>query len=385
MQPSRCILAFNRFYHVSRYTQPVFRSMRRPPPLHDTPKKICVLRLSALGDVTHVIPLIRRIQDQWPACEITWVCGVFEYKLLKLIEGVRFVLFDKKKGFTAYLNLRKDLRGEKFDVLLHMQVSARANLASRFIRADKRLGWDRGRSRDFHHFFINHSVAEATQQHQVDGFQSFGTALGLRETTPCWNLPITESAEKFVSRNIINNKPLFVISACSSHALRNWSAKRYAAVADYSVQAHGMLPVISGGPSAIEIETAEAIVESMNCEAINLVGKDTLEQLIGLMNKAEVVLTPDSGPSHLANAVGTAVIALHACTWSKRSGPYSSLNYCVDKFEEAAKKYKNKSASELFWGTKIEQPGVMDLITVEEVCNKLDLVMLEKNEVQPQS
>jgi len=346
-------------------------------PLEDTPKKICVLRLSALGDVTHVVPLIRQIQEHWPECEITWVCGAFEHRFLKLIQGVRFVVFDKKKGLRAYSDLRKELCDEKFNVLLHMQVSARANLASMFVKADIRLGWDKRRSRDFHRFFVNHSIASAIQQHQLDGFLSFGRTLGLPATKPRWDLPVTENAEQFINQNIKSTKPLFVISPCSSHKLRNWLAENYAAIADYAIQAHGMLPVISGGTSNTEIDMSAAIVKKMKYEAINLVGKDTLEQLIGLLNRAEVVLSPDSGPAHLANAVGTKVIGLYACSWSKRSGPYSSINYCVDKFEEAAKKHKEKPASELSWGTKIERPGVMSMISVEEVCNKLDLVMLE--------
>jgi len=349
--------------------------MSGPVTFKKPPKKLCILRLSALGDATHVIPLIRTIQKQLPECEITWVCGTFEFKLLKLIEGVRFVLFDKKRGLKAYPDLRKELRNEKFDILLHMQVSARANLASLFIRADIRLGWDKARSRDFHQCFINHSVDESPRQHQVDGFLSFGNALGLRETAPTWNFPITENAKLFLDQHIMGKKPLLVISACSSHTLRNWSAKRYAAVADYAIQAYDMLAVISGGPSDIEVKMSEEIVTNMEYEALNLVGKDTLEQLVGLLAQAKVVLTPDSGPAHIANAVGTKVIGLHACTWSKRSGPYHSLNYCVDKFDQAAKKHRGKAAEELFWGTKIELPGVMDMISVEEVCEKVDLIM----------
>ena len=344
-------------------------------PLKTPPKNICVLRLSALGDVAHTIPLIRQINDQWPGCKITWVCGKFEYNFLKLIQGVRFVLFDKKQRLKAYRNLRKDLRDERFDVLLHMQVSARANLASLCIRADIRLGWDKLRSRDLHHLFVNHRVADAQKQHQQEGFLSFGEALGVTQTSIHWDLPITENAKLFVSQNISSSKPLLVISACSSHEQRNWSAQSYAAVADYAVNTHGMLPVLTGGPADVEVKMSKDIMDCMENEALNLVGKDTLEQLIGLLEKADVVLSPDSGPAHLANAVGTKVIGLYACTWSKRSGPYHSLAYCVDKFEEAALLHKGKSANDLFWGAKIERAGVMDMITVEEVCDKLDLAM----------
>ena len=120
---------------------------------------------------------------------------------------------------------------------------------------------------------------------------------------------------------------------------------------------------------------SKAITAKMQYEVLSLVGKDTLEQLIGLLNRAQVVLSPDSGPAHLANAVGTKVIGLYACTWSKRSGPYNFLEMCIDKYDEAALSHMNKKAEELTWGKKIELPGVMDTITVKEVCTKLDEVM----------
>ena len=350
--------------------------MQNQIPLKLPPKKLCVLRLSALGDVTHVIPLIRQIQTQWPECEITWVCGAFEYKFLKLIQGVRFIVFDKKEGFKSYLNLRKTLSKDYFDVLLHLQVSARANLASLFIKANIRLGWDRARSKELHHLFINHSVPVALMQHQQNGILSFGRALGLSQSPPEWDVPITKKARAFVEENINSDKPLLVISACSSHKLRNWSAKNYAAVADHSIQTHNMMVVLSGGSSDIELEMSQGITDNMKYDALNLVGKDTLEQLIGLLDRAQVVLSPDSGPAHLANAVGTKVIGLYACTWSKRSGPYNFLPYCIDKYEEAALTHLGKKAEDLTWGKKIELPGVMDTISVKEVCDKLDEVML---------
>jgi len=168
---------------------------------------------------------------------------------------------------------------------------------------------------------------------------------------------------------------VLVISACSSHVLRNWSAEGYARVADYAVEKYGYQVVLSGGPSEVELSTAQNIESSMQHEVLNLVGKDTLEELLGLMQAASVVISPDSGPAHIANAMGVPVIGLYACTWSKRSGPYNSLNLCVDKFDEAAEQFLKKSASSLSWGSKIEKSGVMDLITVEDVCQKLDLVM----------
>ncbi len=346
------------------------------------PKKICILRLSAIGDVVHVISVVRAIQSQMPAVRITWVCGKFEYKLLKIIDGVDFVVFDKKMGFKAYFQLWKELKNEHFDVLLHMQVAARANIASLGIKANKKIGWDKARSRDLHQLFINQPIDEAKQQHQAQGFLSFARALGIKIDEPEWNIPVTEKAREFVQKHITNNKQLLIISACSSHSLRNWHVEGYAAFADYAINVFNMQVILSGGPSELEINMSKGIEGSMQNQVLNLVGKDTLEQLIGLLSRATVVLTPDSGPSHIANALGVPVIGLHACTWSKRSGPYNSLQFCVDKFEVAAKIYLNKSASELSWGTKIERPGVMDLITLEDVCQQLNSVMDYINNVK---
>jgi heptosyltransferase I len=105
---------------------------------------------------------------------------------------------------------------------------------------------------------------------------------------------------------------------------------------------------------------------------VNLIGKDTLPQSLALLQRADIVLSPDAGPAHLANALGTPVIGLHACTWSKRSGPYNSLDLCVDKFAAAARQFRGKEPQDLRWGTRIEQPGVMDLIQIDEVIGKLE-------------
>jgi len=96
---------------------------------------------------------------------------------------------------------------------------------------------------------------------------------------------------------------------------------------------------------------------------------------VALLKRADLVITPDSGPSHLANALATPVIALHASTWSRRSGPYGSLDLCIDKFAEAAQKYLDKKPEELRWGTRIKNEGVMDLISVEEVIERLEFAL----------
>jgi heptosyltransferase I len=329
------------------------------------------LRLSAIGDVTHVVPVVRALQKRHPDATITWIIGKLEARLLAGLTDVEFIVFDKKGGVGALRQLRNKLKGRKFDVLLHMQVAARANILSRLVKSPIRIGWDKPRWRDGHQWFINRSVRSVPEQHQVDAFLEFARALDIEPGPPCWNLPVSDEDKDWAGRTLGEGPPILMISPCSSHALRNWSADRYAAVADYAIGKLGMRVVLTGGPSDIESQTGDAIEAAMKHTAQNLIGKDTITQSVALMARATVVLTPDSGPAHIASAVGTPVIGLHAATPSRRSGPFNSLDLCVDKYAEAARKFCDKAPEELRWGQRIEFPGVMDLVEVSEVLDKL--------------
>lgn len=339
---------------------------------------ICIMRLSAIGDVTHVVPVIHAILSHRPEAKITWIIGKLEARLLAGLPGVEFIVFDKNGGFDAIRELRKTLKGRHFDVLLHMQVAARANLLSTLVKSPVRVGWDRPRWRDRHQWFINQSVESLPLQHQVDAFLEFAKALDIPVTPPQWNLPVSDEDIRWARQILGEGPPILMISPCSSHILRNWQASRYAEVADHAISKHGMRVVLTGGPSELEITTGKDIERSMQNEPQNLIGKDTIRQSVALLKQATLVLSPDSGPAHVASAVGTPVIGLYAATPSKRSGPYNSLDLCVDKYTEAARKFRQKEPQELRWGQRIEFPGVMDLIETPEVIEKLDGFMRER-------
>ena len=132
-----------------------------------------------------------------------------------------------------------------------------------------------------------------------------------------------------------------------------------------------MRVVLSGGPSDSELKIAQSIRSLVKLPCLNLVGKDTLEQSKALLQRADVVMSPDSGPAHVASALETPVLGLYASTWSRRSGPYNSLDLCVDRFPEAARLYRGREPEALRWGTRIENEGVMDLIKPADVIQKL--------------
>jgi heptosyltransferase I len=338
-----------------------------PVTLREPPASACLLRLSALGDATHVVPLVRTLQRAWPDLPIAWVIGRGEHRLLEGLPGVEFIEYDKRSGLGGMFALRRALHGRRFGALLQLQVAARANLLSAFLPARRRIGYDHARSRDLHGLFVRERIPDRPGIHVLDAIGSFCEPLGLVQDHVEWNLPVPGDAHAWARAQWPDDgAPVLMVSPCSSHVLRNWRAERYAALADHAA-ARGWRVVLCGGRSALERETTDAILAAMSTTAaLDLVGKDTLKQLPALLARADLVVTPDSGPMHIANAMGAKVLGLHAASNPARSGPYSDRRYCVDRYDDAARKYLGKPASGLRWGTKIEREGVMDLVTVDD-------------------
>jgi len=341
------------------------------------PKHICLLRLSALGDVTHVLPVISAIRKAWPDCKISWIIGEFEKKLLPNLSGVEFIAFNKAAGIAEYWRLFSILRNCQFDVLLHMQLSLRANLIAAMVKAPIKIGFDKERSKEAHTLVINRSIAHVPQQHVLEALLSFLQPLNITVDKVDYKMPISATAMDVAKGLIPPGRPYVVISPASSHALRNWTAAGYAAVADHLIVEHGLEVVLCGGRSALEATLGLAIEKKMHCRLRNIIGKDTLEQMVAILHNALFLVSPDSGPAHIANAVGTPVLGLYAATDPQRSGPYHSRHWCIDAYAKAAEKFLNKQPSQLKWGRKIEVPGVMSLIEVDEVISKVDEMLAE--------
>jgi len=312
------------------------------------------------------VPLVRTLQAARPDTPIHWIIDKVGHKLLDGLPGVVFHAYDKKTGMAGVKELRRQLPPGRFDALLQMQVAFRANLLSAFIPAERRIGYDRSRSKDLHGLFINERIPDRPGIHVLDAIGSFCEPLGLRQTEVSWDLAVPPSAYEWAAAQWPDDgRPVLMISPCSSHVMRNWYADRYAAVANHA-SARGWQVVLCGGRSELERSMADAIQAQLATPALDLVGRDTLKQLPALLARADLVMTPDSGPMHIANAMGTKVLGLHAASNPHRSGPYSDRRYCVDRYDDAARKYLGKQAADLKWGTKIEFDDVMELITVED-------------------
>ena len=156
----------------------------------EPPRTCCMLRLSAIGDTCHVVPMLRTLQQAWPATQFTWIIGKAEARFMRLIEGVEFITVDKRAGFGARRAVLEQLAGRRFDVLLHMQLAFRASLLAREIRAAVKLGFDRERARELQWLFTNARIAPRVREHVLDSFFGFAEALGVRDRQVRWDIPL---------------------------------------------------------------------------------------------------------------------------------------------------------------------------------------------------
>lgn len=343
-------------------------------PLKTPPKHVCVMRLSAIGDVCHTLPVVRTLQAHWPDTRVTWVIGKTEAGLIGDIPGIEFIIFDKRQGLGAYRELRRAMCGRCFDLLLHMQVALRASLASLLVPADIRLGFDKARARDFQWLFTNTRIAGRSEQHVMDGLFGFVETLGINERRLVWDIPVPDSARDFARRQAAGAARTLVISPCSSQRarnFRNWRAENYAAVADHAAQTHGMRVILTGGNSRLEREYGETIVKLARHKPVNLIGKTDLKQLFALLQQAACVICPDSGPAHMATAAGTPVIGLYATSNPLRTGPYFSQRWVINKYPETLHAEMGKLVQDARWGARVRSSHAMEFISVNDVTTKL--------------
>jgi heptosyltransferase I len=338
------------------------------------PKNLCLLRLSAIGDVCHAVAVVQHIQRQWPETKITWVIGKIEAALLQGLPNVTLVIFDKKAGLKGYRDLRTRLSGQRFDVLLHMQVALRASLASLCIRAKVKIGFDRQRAIEGQWLFTNKKISPQLRPHVLDGFMGFAQALGLDKVQPQWSMPLSAQDELWAKQQVSGQQGLAIICPAASKAERNWHVQGYAEAAEY-LSAKGFTVMICGGPTSMEVQLAEQIIASSKVKITNLVGKTSLKQLLALLKLAHLVIAPDTGPAHMAVTVATPVLGLYAHSNPERTGPYLYQEHTVSCYAQAVQQQYAKTVAQLPWGTRAKGSTLMTQIDIDQVKDKIDRLL----------
>ncbi|EIV1637088.1 glycosyltransferase family 9 protein [Vibrio parahaemolyticus] len=338
------------------------------------PSSLCILRLSAIGDVCNTIATVQAIQKQWPTTQITWITGKLEAQLLAAIEGVEVIVFDKKAGLDGYKALWKQLKGREFDALLHMQYAIRASVATLGIKAKYKLGFSSDRSQDFQTLFTNVKVPSPQSLHVADGLMAFAHQIGIPNTELDWALSYSAQDQEWTENHVSCDKPNLLIVPGASKAYKNWNAEGYIDVIHHA-RAQGWNVILAGSPAQVELDLADAIQSRLEEPCLNLVGQSSILQMLALIDKVDMVIAPDTGPAHMASAMNTPIIGLYAHHNPVRVGPYRYLQYAVSVYEEVILAETGKTSQQLSWRTRAKDEKAMNRITSKQVITMFNQVV----------
>jgi heptosyltransferase I len=340
-------------------------------PRADALERIAIVRLSALGDVTLMLPVVETLKRALPRAHITWIIGAAAYRLLEGYSGVEFVVFDKSHGWRAYSDLRRRLAGRRFDVLLAMQASWRANFIYPLISTPLKIGFDRERASDNQWLFTNRRIPFG-RQHLLDSFFTFLEPLGIRERVLRWHLPLSEADHAWAAAHVPRGEfPVLAINPGVSKIEREWPVERYVEVIRAVQGRWGAQVILTGGPGPRERAAGARIAEAVPTRLANLIGATTLKQLAAVLTRADCLLAPDTGPVHIACAVGTPVVGLYAVAPPELSRPYLYPELVVNRYSEAVRAILGRDPQTLRWATRVRRGMPMRLIEVDDVLPKL--------------
>lgn len=290
------------------------------------PKELLVVMLSAIGDAVHVLPVVTALKRAWPETRISWVIQPVPAQLVEGHPAVdEFILFNRRRGLSglrSFEEIRSVLSGRRFDLVLDLQVYFKAGVITSMANAGRKLGFDRDRARDLNWLFTTEKLEPHSIQHVQDQYFEFLQHLGVDPEPVCWDLHLTAAEENARDRFFeALPGPAAAVVLGTSKPQKNWTPEGYARVLDALYGDHGLTPVIVGGPSGVEREMAERTLALTRAPAVVALGPG-LRRLLYLLDGARLVISPDTGPLHMARAVETPVVGLYGYTNPKRYGPY---------------------------------------------------------------
>lgn len=334
------------------------------------PRSIAVLRMSALGDVVMTLPLLRTLQKAFPRSKLHWIVSRPFDAIVEGVSGVELVVIDKPRGPLSFWRLWRQMRRYDFDWLLVPQASMRANLVTLVTRAKRKIGFGKLHSRDLQSWFVDEFVP-AEPEHLIDSFLRFATYVGARDPVMEWGLPLREDEHAWAREQLAGGTGIkLAVVLAASKTERNWPVARYRETLERLAMRWPLTAVLIGGAGAAERALADELRQGLRAPVLDMVGKTGLRQLAALLGQVDALLAPDTGPLHIAQAMGKPVVGLYAVAPSRKTGPYVEPQWTVDVFAEAAATLLGRER--MGWRQRVHDERALQLIKVDAVVDKME-------------
>ena len=327
-------------------------------------RRICIVMMSAIGDAVHVLPILTALKRHEPSSKITWILQPGPALLVRGHPDIdEIIVFEKSRGWRGLLDVRAELARREFDLVIDLQVYIKAGLVTLFTRAPVKLGFDWSRARDMNWLFTNQRIPPHAPQHVQDQYLEFLAALGVPAEPLEWKLG--PWAAELARRDRVLSAvpgPFATLVIGATHREKEWLPERWAEIANALRSDFGLEPVLAGGRSDRELETAR-LIDSAGARTPSTLGVP-LRDLVTILDASELVISLDTAPLHMSVALERPVIALMGYNNPKRVGPYRRYHdLLVDAYGEPGEDYPISYAHWL---------GRMPRITVRDVLERVE-------------
>lgn len=327
--------------------------------LSKTPEKILVIKPSSLGDIVHSLPFLNVLRDRFPRSEIHWIIakgfeGLLEdhpmiSRLLVINKDEWKKIKNVKDTISELRSLFKSLKKEKFDIVADLQGLLRSGVLTAATGASVRVGFKE--AREGSSIFYTHRVEGGKDIHAVDRYLKIAKFLGCDIADVRFPLPLSFDSSRL--ERYLPDREYAVLVPGARWKTKKWPPERFGELAS-------RLPMkflVVGGKSDTDI--SNRVVNSSKGNAISIAGKTNIKELIEIMRKAKFVVSNDSGPMHIAAALGVPVFAIFGPTNPLRTGPYGKGHIIIRKGVECSPCYK-RSCRDI---------KCMEMIGVKEVAD----------------
>jgi heptosyltransferase-1 len=294
------------------------------------PRRVCLIKPSALGDVVNALPVLSALRRRWPDAWIAWVVN---RSLRGLLDGHaaldEVITYDRggtrptPAGLWRFAAFLRRLRSGAFDLTIDMQGLLRSGLMTGVTGAPTRVGLADAREGATH--FYTHKVVppgSRGEAHAVDRLLRLAQAFGADVEEPRFEVACGETDRRW-ARDVLHGmpRPRLILNLGARWATKRWPPAHFAEIARRAASTHGAALVAIGAPEDVPF-VAEMLSRLEPIPVLNLCGRTTLPQLAALSAEADLVVSNDTGPLHLATAAGARVVGLYTCTSPGLNGPY---------------------------------------------------------------
>lgn len=301
--------------------------------------KILIVKTSAIGDVTHTLPALLALRRHFPDSHITWLVEEAAADIIIGHPAVDRILVSRRKSWVKALKgphkiwvfreirqFVKELRDTEYDLILDFQNLLKSSVLIWLARSERKVGFGRGMEHsEMSHLFLNERVPAVDMNiHAVDRELLLLDALGIPGKNVGYDLPVDAESSRqakdlLESCGIDDNAEFVAINPVATWETKLWPEERFAELAN-ALHARGTAVVFTG--SLTDAPAVNAIIGKMKKPGVNLCGRTNLKILAALFKRADLVISTDTGPMHIAAAVGATVVALFGPTSCRRTGPY---------------------------------------------------------------